>query len=260
MKQLNKAFKEMSQNPENNDARLNYYGVLADTNLFLLLEQEPSNEILEPKSITLEGNRFALAFDCEENLSEFYGEAAEFAQVTGRVLAKMLFDEQIGLGINLGISEGELLLPFEVIEWFVNLLDQTPNFISNTPKKFLSSNTFPVVIIEALQQKLKPAVGLFIEIWVCGVEYSENEFSHLICLVGAQKSAEQAMIKSIKEVLSFSDLNLGNIDVAPFNYNDDACSKIRNIGIKLEFPEVQELKNSTGEIKNKATLRPPKLR
>ena len=64
----------MSRNPENNDARLNYYGVLADTNLFLLLEQEPSNEILEPKFIQLEGNNFALAFDSEENLSEFYGE------------------------------------------------------------------------------------------------------------------------------------------------------------------------------------------
>ena len=68
------------------------------------------------------------------------------------------------------------------------------------------------------------------------------------------------MIKSIKEVLSFSDLNLGNIDVAHFVYNDDACRKIREIGIKLEFPEVQELKNSTREIKNKTTLRPPKLR
>ena len=45
----------MSRNPENNDARLNYYGVLADTNLFLLLEQEPSNEILEPKFIQLDG-------------------------------------------------------------------------------------------------------------------------------------------------------------------------------------------------------------
>lgn len=260
MKKLNKAFKEMSQNPESNDARLNYYGVLADTNLFLLLEHEPSNEILEPKSIELDGNRFALAFDCEENLSEFYGEAAEFAQVTGRVLAKMLSEEKIGLGINLGISEGELLLPFDVIEWFVSLLDETPNFIPNTPQKFLPSNTFPEVILEALQQKLKPAVGLFIEIWVCGVEYSEDEFSHLICLIGAQKSAEQAMIKSIKEVLSFSDLNLGNIDVAHFDYNDDACRKIRDIGIKLEFPEVQELKNSTREIKNKTTLRPPKLR
>ena len=72
MKQLNKAFREMSQDPENNDARLNYYGVLADTDLFLLLEQEPSNEILEPKFIQLEGNNFALAFDSEENLSEFY--------------------------------------------------------------------------------------------------------------------------------------------------------------------------------------------
>ena len=70
MTQLNKAFVKMEQNPENNDARLNYYGVLADTNLFLLLEQEPSNEILEPKFIQLEGKNFALAFDSEDSLSE----------------------------------------------------------------------------------------------------------------------------------------------------------------------------------------------
>ena len=65
MKQLNKAFSEISQDPDSNDARLNYYGVLADTDLFLLLEQETSNEILEPKFIQLEGNNFALAFDSE---------------------------------------------------------------------------------------------------------------------------------------------------------------------------------------------------
>ena len=166
MKQLNKAFREMSQDPENNDARLNYYGVLADTDLFLLLEQETSNEILEPKFIQLEGNNFALAFDSEENLSEFYGEAAAFAQITGRVLAKMLLEEKIGLGINLGVSEGELLLPWEIIEWFVNVLDETPNLIQTTPKKFSPVKAFPEIMFKALQEKLKPAVGLFDEIWM----------------------------------------------------------------------------------------------
>ena len=181
MKQLNKAFLEMSQNPESNDARLKYYGVLADTNLFLLLEQEPSNEILDPKFIQLKGNNFALAFDSEENLSEFYGETAAFAEVTGRVLAKMLLEEKIGLGINLGISEGELLLPWEIIEWFVNVLDETPNLVQTTPEKFLPVKAFPEIIFKALQEKLEPAVGLFDEIWICAVEYNEDEISHLIC-------------------------------------------------------------------------------
>ena len=260
MKQLNKAFEEMSRNPENNDARLNYYGVLADANLFLLLEQEPRNEILEPKFIQLEGKNFALAFDSEENLSEFYGEAAAFAQITGRVLAKMLLDEKIGLGINLGVSEGELLLPYSVIEWFVSVLEETPDVVQNSPKKFLSANAFPEIMLKVLQEKLAPAVGLFDEIWICGVEYDEDEFSNLICLIGAQKPAEQAMIKSIKEVLSFSDINLGNTDVAQFNYDDEACSIIREIGIKLEFPQVPKLKSAAKGQKNKATLRPPRLR
>ena len=260
MKQLNKAFEEMAQNPENNDARLNYYGVLADANLVLLLEQEPSNEILEPKFIQLEGKNFALAFDSEESLSEFYGETAAFAQITGRVLAKMLLEENIGLGINLGVSEGELLLPYSVIEWFVSVLEETPDVVQNSPKKFLSANAFPEIMLKVLQEKLEPAVGLFDEIWICGVEYDEDEFSNLICLIGAQKPAEQAMIKSIKEVLSFSDINLGNTDVAQFNYDDEACSIIREIGIKLEFPQVPKLKSAAKGQKNKATLRPPRLR
>ena len=260
MKQLNKAFREMSQDPENNDARLNYYGVLADTDLFLLLEQEPSNEILEPKFIQLEGNNFALAFDSEENLSEFYGEAAAFAQITGRVLAKMLLEEKIGLGINLGVSEGELLLPYSVIEWFVSVLEETPDVVQNSPKKFLSANAFPEIMLKVLQEKLEPAVGLFDEIWICGVEYDEDETSHLICLMGAQNSAQQAIVKSINEVLSFTDINLGNIDVAHFNYHDEASSKIRTIGVKLEFPQVNELKSAAGNAKNKATSQPPKLR
>ena len=260
MKQLNKAFREMSQDPENNDARLNYYGVLADTDLFLLLEQETSNEILEPKIIQLEGNNFALAFDSEENLSEFYGEAAAFAQITGRVLAKMLLEEKIGLGINLGVSEGELLLPYSVIEWFVSVMDEPHNLVQTTPKKFLPVKALPEIMFKALQQKLKPAVGLFDEIWICAVEYNEDETSHLICLMGAQNSAQQAIVKSINEVLSFTDIDLGNIDVAHFSYGDEACNKIREIGIKLEFPEVTEVKNATRDVKNKAALEPPKLR
>ena len=260
MKQLKKAFEEMSQNPENNDARLNYYGVLADANLFLLLEQEPSNEILEPKFIQLEGKSFALAFDSEESLSEFYGETAAFAQITGRVLAKMLLEEKTGLGINLGVSECELLLPWEIIEWFVNVLDETPNLVQTTPKKFLRAIAFPEVLFKALQEKLMPAVGLFDEIWICAVEYNKDETSHLICLMGVQNSAQQAIVKSINEVLSFTDINLGNIDVAHFSYDDEACTKIREIGIKLEFPEVGEVKNAASDVKNKTALQPPKLR
>ena len=79
----------------------------------------------------------------KRSLSEFYGEAAAFAEVTGRVLAKMLLEEKIGLGINLGVSEGELLLPWEIIEWFVNVLDETPNLVQTTPKKFLRAKAFP---------------------------------------------------------------------------------------------------------------------
>ena len=62
--------------------------------------------------------------------------------------------------------------------------------------------------------------------------------------MGVQNSAQQAIVKSINEFLSFTDIDLGNIDVAHFSYDDEACTKIRDIGIKLEFPEVSEVKNA----------------
>ena len=78
--------------------------------------------------------------------------------------------------------------------------------------------------------------------------------------MGGQNSGQQAIVKSINEVLSFTDIDLGNIDVAHLSYGDEACNKVREIGIKLEFPEVTEVKNATRIIKNKAALEPPKLR
>ncbi len=119
----------------------------------------------------------------------------------------MLLEEKTGLGINLGVSECELLLPWEIIEWFVNVLDETPNLVQTTPEKFLPVKGFPEIIFKALQEKLEPAVGLFDEIWICAVEYNEDETSHLICLMGVQNSAQQAIVKSINEVLSFTDIN-----------------------------------------------------
>jgi hypothetical protein len=172
----------------------------------------------------------------------------------------MLLEEKIGLGINLGVSEGELLLPWEIIEWFVNVLDEAPNLVQTTPKKFLRTEAFPEILFKALQEKLMPAVGLFDEIWICAAEYNEDESSHLICLMGVQTSAQQAIVKSINEVLSFTDIDLGNIDVAHFSYDDEVCTKIREIGIKLQFPEVSEVKNAARDVKNKAALQPPKLR
>ena len=48
--------------------------------------------------------------------------------------------------------------------------------------------------------------------------------------------------------------------MAHFSYDDEFCTKIREIGIKLQFPEVSEVKNAARDVKNKAALQPPKLR
>ena len=71
----------------------------------------------------------------------------------------MLLEEKIGLGINLGVSEGELLLPWEIIEWFVNVLDEAPNLVQTTPKNFFAPKRFPRFYLRHCKKNLCLRLG-----------------------------------------------------------------------------------------------------
>ena len=103
----------------------------------------------------------------------------------------MLLEEKIGLGINLGVSEGELLLPWEIIEWFVNVLDEAPNLVQTTPKNFFAPKRFPRFYLRHCKKNLCLRLGYLMKFGFVRLEYNEDESSHLICLMGVQNSASK---------------------------------------------------------------------
>jgi hypothetical protein len=75
MTQLDAAHAEMEAAPDDDVARLRFWGTVAASELFLMLAREMAKGQIDPVESEAEGMRFVLAFDREERLAEFAGRA-----------------------------------------------------------------------------------------------------------------------------------------------------------------------------------------
>src|SRR5690606_39689738 len=108
---LDRLHAAMNAAPENDAARLAFYDRLADAELFLLLAEEPLGDTIELALVDQEEGRAALAFDTEARLAAFAEGPATYAALPGRVVARLLLPEWLGLGLNLVVSPPATRLP-----------------------------------------------------------------------------------------------------------------------------------------------------
>jgi hypothetical protein len=108
---LDLAHKAMIDAPDNEVARLAYYHCLADCELYVLLATEPVDGDMVPAIFSLETGTFVLVFDREERLADFAAGPVPYAVLPGRVIAGQLSGQSLGIGVNLGGSEGAFVMP-----------------------------------------------------------------------------------------------------------------------------------------------------
>lgn len=122
---LDAAHAAMSAAPQDEPARLAYFGALADAALWLWLEAEPEDETLAPRVFDLPDGPAVLAFDTPERLAEVAG-AAAYAELPGRVVAQALAGQGVALGVNLGAEAPSFLVPPEAVDWLATLVTAAP--------------------------------------------------------------------------------------------------------------------------------------
>ena len=115
------AMSAMRADPADDAARLAFYGALADSELFLMLEGEADAGALRPRLFSVEEGWVALAFDSEAALADFAGEAVDYAALPGRVLVAMLAEAELALLVNPD-SEDAAMLPGEALAWLADTL------------------------------------------------------------------------------------------------------------------------------------------
>lgn len=252
---LDIAHAAMEAAPDDDTRRLRFYERLADSELFLLLEGEPSQDRISPHLFDTADGRFALAFDREHRLTAFTGKAAPYAALSGRAIAKMLADQGIGIALNPDVASSSILIPAEAIEWLREALSKGTEESQAQAAEFRPPHDLPESLIQSLDTKLATAEGLAECAYLAGVTYSDRTQTHLLAFIDPKPGAEEPLAKAASETLVFSGLEQGTFDVGFFKSTDAAVKKLTRVGLRFDLPKPAEAISSP---QNPNT--PPRLR
>ncbi|SDE82669.1 SseB protein N-terminal domain-containing protein [Limimaricola pyoseonensis] len=227
----------MARDPEDDAARLRYYGRLADAELYMLLSEEAGEDDVTPVLIEEAGQSYAVAFDSEERLSDYAGGLAYHAAVPGRALAQILAGQGIGLALNPRVAPSARLLPPEALEWLAETLTHAPQEAAERPVAVNPPRDFPEALLAALDEKLTSARGLAREAFLVRVEYANGREAPLLAFLDPAPNAEKGLAVAVGEALTFSGLEEEALDVTFLSGDAEIARRIAKVGLRLKLPQ-----------------------
>ncbi len=259
---LDRLHRRMEDAPDSAGARLAFYDRLADAELWLLLAREPQDDVIEPALFDLEEGRVALVFDREERLADFSGAPAPYAALPGRVVARMLAGEGIGLGLNLGVAPSAFLMPAAAVAWLAGALDHAPEPVLAAPAGYRPPADVPEALLATLDAKLARLAGAATRAHLVSVTYGSGGQGHLLAFEGARPGTEPALAKAVSEALAFSGVEAGSLDVGFYSTDDPALAPLARhaLTFDLAVPEREMAQVLSPAAPGMDPARPPKLR
>lgn len=240
-------------------ARLRFYERLAETEMFMLLEDEAEGDQISPAMFEAEDQQFVLIFDREARMSDFYGKAiAPYAALSGRGMAQMLEGQRIGMALNMGVAPSAMLVPWEAVDWLAQTLGQDAEQVEGQITELSAPTGLPEVLLEALDRKLASAAGLAVEAYLCGVTYEGGGRGHMLAFVGTIDGAEGALTSAVNEALVFSGIEAGMLDVAHLEGGDPVSERVAKVGLRFDLPTPQ-MPSQPGANPGMDPTKPPKL-
>lgn len=237
---LDRAHAAMDASPEDGAARLGFYHCLADTQLFLLLSEEPKGDHVTPRTVDVDGATYALGFDDEARLARFTGAPAPYAILPGRVLAGMLAAGGAGLGLNLDVAPSSILLPPDAVSWLAETLEQGGGTEENArPESVSAPEGVPQALLAALDAKLARAEGLASHACLAAARYASGATGHVLFFIGATPAAEGALTRAVSEALTFSGIEAGALDVGFAEAESALAERLERVGLRFDLPQVE---------------------
>lgn len=234
---LDLAHQAMQDAPEDGAARLRFYHRLADSELLLLLDEDPKGDAIRPAIFTLEAGRFVMAFDRDDRLAAFCDAPAPYAALPGRVIAAELAGQGLGLGLNLGVAPSGILLPAAALDWLAGTLTQGPAPDRARPVAFAPPDGLAPGLMQAIAAALAPFGGLARRAHLARARYADGRDGHLLAIEAARPGAEAALARAVHEALVFSGVDDETIDVTFVATDDPALAALAGLALVLDLPE-----------------------
>lgn len=260
MTRLDEAHAAMMQNEDDDAARLNFYSLLADAELFVMLDAEAEPDQITPRLFDLEDGPVVLAFDLEERLAAFVGGPAPYAALPGRVIAAQLAGQGVGLGLNVGDVPSSIILPASVMDWLTATLATKAKEVAAKPQGFSYPWGVPAAVTDRLLQKLGANPGLAEAVLLAEVIYEQGRRGHILAVLGANSGAEAALTGAVAEAIVFSGFDMAEMDVVFLAASDPRIKSIAEVALRLDLPKPVERIQSLPVIPGMNPEKPPILR
>ena len=237
---LDQAFAAMEGSPEDEGARSRYYGLLATTELFVLLEEEPGQRF-EPQLVEMDGTRFVLAFDTDARMGAFCDGPTPYLAMSGRALVETLEGARLGIAVNPGFEAG-MFVPPEAVDWMrartAEALEQADAKID----EILPPDLSDVEVLKAIDARLSTSPGPGRSAYLVKARYGA-ESAHLMIFVGFPEAARASITGSLAEVVRFvaPDLALDTIFVEQDAAVVQAAARV-GLRFDMSAPEVEKPK------------------
>ena len=241
-------------------ARLRFYEVLADSDLFILLDAEPEGDRVQPAVMQVDGADYVLAFDAEDRLSAFARRAAPYAGLPGRALAQMMAGQGIGLALNLQVAPSAMLVPADAVDWLAATLDHAPQQSEARLTGVSRPAGLPEAVFDALDRKLSRCAGLADHALLVAADYADGARGHVLAFIDAPETAHAALAHAAGEALTFSGIEAGVMDVMFVASSDAVAARLGRVGLRFDLPVLQRATPAVPMAPGSDPAAPPKLR
>ncbi len=257
---LDLAHDAMAAEPENEAMALRFYGLLAASELVLVLEDEPKGEVVVPLLMETEDGPVALAFDGEARFAEFIEAPTPCLTLSGRKVAALLAGQGVLLGVNLGVSNSAALLPADAMDWLCGMALQPVDLEDRRPTRVFQPTDLPLDLLQALDARLALMAGVGTGAYLSGVEYADGSVAHLLAILDVPEAAQPDMAHAVAEALAFSGLEAGALDVTFLEAGSEAAQRLRAASLRFDIPALPEPKGRVVAAPGSDPDRPPILR
>lgn len=257
---LDLAHAAMTAAPEDDALRLRFFERLGDAELFMLLEGEATDDVVTPQIFDPGTGSIVLVFDREERLAGFVGSQAPYAALSGRLIAGLLAEQGLGLGLNLDVAPSSFLLDSDGVAWLAQTLGHGPDEVEARLAEVSAPAGLPDSLITALDTKLTTATGLAQMAYLVGSVDDAGKRGHLLAFVGAAPGSEPALARAASEALTFSGIEAGAMDVGFFDGKDPVTARLARVGLRFDLPQPAPAHAPETVAPGSDPNRPPRLR
>ncbi len=257
---LDIAHQQMEAAPDDQTASLRFYERLADSELFLMLETDAADDRAKPMIFETGDGPIALVFDREERLAEFFESPTPFVALSGRRIARLLAGQGIGIGVNLGVAPSSILLPASAVSWLQETLGAHSVVTEAVPVEVAAPRGLPESLLTAIDTKLANTAGVVARAFLVAVKYEGGTKGHMLALVDVPEAAKDGVAEALGEVLQFSGIEAGQLDLAFLPLDSTILPAISRVGLGFEIPELVLPKAPKPLAPGMDPENPPKLR